>query len=126
MSAAVIFSSIVALTLSPMMCSKLLKPAEQDPWLVKQIDKMMSKISGWYLITLQAGVKRPILVSLIVLISFALSSFLMNKIPQEFAPQEDRGSMFLMVTGPQGSSFEYIDNKMDEVEGRLMQSGRTA
>ncbi|MGI2143865.1 efflux RND transporter permease subunit [Shewanella frigidimarina] len=120
MSAAVIFSSIVALTLSPMMCSKLLKPAEQDPWLVKQIDKMMSKISGWYLISLQAGVKRPILVSLIVLISFALSGFLLNKIPQEFAPQEDRGSMFLMVNGPQGASFEYIEKYMDEVEGRLM------
>ncbi|MGI2103975.1 efflux RND transporter permease subunit [Shewanella frigidimarina] len=120
MSAAVIFSSIVALTLSPMMCSKLLKPAEQDPWLVKQIDKMMSKISGWYLISLQAGVKRPVLVSLIVLISFALSGFLLNKIPQEFAPQEDRGSMFLMVNGPQGASFEYIEKYMDEVEGRLM------
>jgi multidrug efflux pump len=120
MSAAVIFSSIVALTLSPMMCSKLLKPATQDPWLVKQIDKMMSKISGWYLISLQAGVKRPVLVSLIVLISFALSGFLLNKIPQEFAPQEDRGSMFLMVNGPQGASFEYIEKYMDEVEGRLM------
>jgi multidrug efflux pump len=120
MSAAVIFSSIVALTLSPMMCSKLLKPATQDPWLVKQIDKMMSKISCWYLISLQAGVKRPVLVSLIVLISFALSGFLLNKIPQEFAPQEDRGSMFLMVNGPQGASFEYIEKYMDEVEGRLM------
>jgi len=120
MSAAVIFSSIVALTLSPMMCSKLLKPAAQDPWLVKQIDKMMSKISGWYLISLQAGVKRPVLVSLIVLISFALSGLLMSKIPQEFAPQEDRGSMFLMVNGPQGASFEYIEKYMDEVEGRLM------
>ncbi|MGP1834813.1 efflux RND transporter permease subunit [Shewanella frigidimarina] len=120
MSAAVIFSSIVALTLSPMMCSKLLKPATQDPWLVKLIDKMMSKISGWYLISLQAGVKRPVLVSLIVLISFALSGFLLNKIPQEFAPQEDRGSMFLMVNGPQGASFEYIEKYMDEVEGRLM------
>jgi multidrug efflux pump len=120
MSAAVIFSSIVALTLSPMMCSKLLKPANQDPWLVKQVDKMMSKLSSWYLISLQAGVKRPVLVSLIVLISFALSGFLLNKIPQEFAPQEDRGSMFLMVNGPQGASFEYIEKYMDEVEGRLM------
>jgi multidrug efflux pump len=120
MSAAVIFSSIVALTLSPMMCSKLLKPAEQDPWLVKQVDKMMSKLSDWYLISLQAGVKKPILVSLIVLFSFALSGFLLNKIPQEFAPQEDRGAMFLMVNGPQGASFEYIEKYMDEVEGRLM------
>ena len=46
--------------------------------------------------------------------------FLLNKIPQEFAPQEDRGSMFLMVNGPQGASFEYIEKYMDEVEGRLM------
>ncbi|WP_350430987.1 efflux RND transporter permease subunit [Shewanella sp. H8] len=120
MSAAVIFSSIVALTLTPMMCSKLLKPAEQDPWLVKQIDKMMTTLSGWYLASLKTGMKRPVLVSLVVLIAFALSGYLLNKIPQEFAPQEDRGSMFLIVNGPQGASFEYIEKYMDEVEGRLM------
>ena len=120
MSAAVIFSSVVALTLTPMMCSKLLKPADQDPWLVKQVDKMMNILSDWYLTTLKIGMKSPVLVSLVVLIAFAFSGFLLNKVPQEFAPQEDRGSMFLMVNGPQGASFEYIEKYMDEVEGRLM------
>ncbi|QIR14462.1 efflux RND transporter permease subunit [Shewanella aestuarii] len=120
MSAAVMFSSIVALTLSPMMCSKLLKPAEQDTWLVKQVDKLMNKVIDLYKATLSKAIKQPLLVSLLVIISFAISGYLVQKVPQEFAPQEDRGSMFLIVNGPQGASFEYIEKYMDEIEGRLM------
>jgi multidrug efflux pump len=120
MSAAVIFSSIVALTLSPMMCSKLLKPATEDPWLVRQVDKGMSRLSKAYARTLELAFNRPIAVSLIIVAALGLSAYLLKQIPQEFAPQEDRGSMFLMVNGPQGASFEYIEEYMDEVEARLM------
>lgn len=120
MSAAVMFSSIVALTLTPMMCSKLLKPAGEDPWLVRQVDKGMTRLSQAYERTLTQAFKRPFLVSLIIITAFGLSAFLLKQVPQEFAPQEDRGSMFLMVNGPQGASFEYIEKYMDEVEGRLM------
>ncbi|MBB1267925.1 efflux RND transporter permease subunit [Shewanella sp. SR44-3] len=120
MSAAVIFSSIVALTLSPMMCSKLLKPAGEDPWLVRQVDKGMTRLSKAYERTLTQAFNRPFMVSLIIIAAIGLSAFLLKQVPQEFAPQEDRGSMFLMVNGPQGASFEYIEKYMDEVEGRLM------
>ncbi|UCX04884.1 efflux RND transporter permease subunit [Shewanella glacialimarina] len=120
MSAAVIFSSIVALTLSPMMCSKLLKPSSEGSWLVRQIDKLMDRLSSMYKSTLAKAFKKPLLVSSLVIISFVISGYLLQKVPQEFAPQEDRGSMFLMVNGPQGASFEYIEEYMDEVEGRLM------
>ncbi|MFV7784622.1 efflux RND transporter permease subunit [Shewanella marisflavi] len=120
MSAAVIFSSLVALTLSPMMCSKLLKPAGQDPWLVRKIDAGMDWLSNGYQATLKRAMTHPFIVSSLVVIALGLSGYLMTKVPQEFAPREDRGSMFLIVNGPQGASFEYITPYMDEIEARLM------
>lgn len=120
MSAAVIFSSIVALTLSPMMCAKLLKPAEQDSWLVRKVDSIMAGISRRYQSSLEGAMTKPVLMSVIVLIALGSSVFLAQKVPQEFAPQEDRGSLFLMVNGPQGASYEYIESYMTEVESRLM------
>lgn len=120
MSAAVIFSSIVALTLSPMMCSKLLKPATQDSWLVRKVDGIMASIARGYQTSLQKAMAKPLLMSVLVLCALGSSFFLVQKVPQEFAPQEDRGSLFLMVNGPQGASYEYIESYMTEVENRLM------
>ncbi|MGI3002462.1 efflux RND transporter permease subunit [Shewanella algae] len=120
MSAAVLFSSIVALTLSPMMCSKLLKPASQDTWLMRQVDKGMNALASFYSRSLTGAMKHPLLVSLLVVAALGASAYMVKQIPQEFAPQEDRGSMFLMVNGPEGASYEYIEAYMNEVEQRLM------
>ncbi|PMG43473.1 efflux RND transporter permease subunit [Shewanella sp. 10N.286.52.B9] len=120
MSAAVIFSSLVALTLSPMMCSKLLKPAGECTWLVRKVDDVMDKLSAIYQSHLVSAIKKPYLIGVIVVVAFALSGYLLKQVPQEFAPREDRGSMFLVVNGPEGASFEYIEKYMDEIEGRLM------
>ncbi|MCS6126268.1 efflux RND transporter permease subunit [Shewanella baltica] len=120
MSAAVLFSSIVALTLTPMMCSKLLKPSSQDSWLVRKVDGIMTKVSNRYQLSLKSAMAHPLLISVLVLIALGSSAYLVQKVPQEFAPQEDRGSLFLMVNGPQGASYEYIESYMNEVENRLM------
>ncbi|WP_110457945.1 efflux RND transporter permease subunit [Shewanella algidipiscicola] len=120
MSSAVVFSSIVALTLSPMMCSKLLKPAGQESWLVKKIDAGMDSLTLFYRATLTKAMQHPFVVSSLVVIALGMSGWLMTQVPQEFAPREDRGSMFLIVNGPQGASFEYITPYMDEIESRLM------
>ena len=120
MSAAVLFSSIVALTLSPMMCSKLLKPASQDTWLMRRVDKGMNALAGFYSRSLTGAMKHPLLVSLLVVAALGASAYMVKLIPQEFAPEEDRGSMFLMVNGPEGASYEYIEAYMNEVEQRLM------
>ncbi|MPY24702.1 efflux RND transporter permease subunit [Shewanella sp. YLB-07] len=120
MSAAVIFSSLVALTLSPMMCSKLLKPAGNDPWLVRKVDAGMSHVSDKYRQLLTKAMSHPVIVTSLIVVALGSSMVLFTLVPQEFAPREDRGSMFLIVNGPQGASFEYIESYMDEIETRLM------
>ncbi|MBT1445554.1 efflux RND transporter permease subunit [Shewanella sp. JM162201] len=120
MSAAVMFSSVVALTLSPMMCSKLLKPTSESSWLVKKVDAGMERLEHGYRRLLERTIARPALMSAVVVIALGVSVWMAGKVPREYAPTEDRGSMFLMVNGPQGASYEYIEKYMNEIENRLM------
>ncbi|WP_028112244.1 efflux RND transporter permease subunit [Ferrimonas kyonanensis] len=120
MSAAVAFSSLVALTLSPMMCSKLLQPADQEPWLVKKVDQAVEAAKARYRRSLEQWLKNPLLVVTIVIVAMAGSGFLFSKVPSEFAPKEDRGSMFVFINGPQGASYTFMKDYMDEIEHRLM------
>ncbi|MBY5979158.1 efflux RND transporter permease subunit [Ferrimonas balearica] len=120
MSAAVILSSVVALSLSPMMGSKLLKPVENEPWLVRKIDAGVEWLKGIYRRALEAWIQRPVLVVVILIGALGGSGWLFSKLPSEFAPKEDRGSMFLIVNGPQGATYEFMKPYMDEIEHRLM------
>src|SRR5690625_7761777 len=46
--------------------------------------------------------------------------WLLQQLPSEYAPREDRGSFFVIVNGPEGASFSYMDEYMDEIENRLI------
>ncbi|MEM9103841.1 MAG: efflux RND transporter permease subunit [Pseudomonadota bacterium] len=120
MSAAVIFSSIVALTLSPMMCSKLLKSNEEQGWLSKKVDNLLDSLRLTYQSFLQQSIRRPWLSLIWLFLAFLGSGWLMKEVPGEFTPKEDRGAFFVIVSAPEGSSYSYSKTYMDEIEKRLM------
>lgn len=119
MSAAVCFSTLIALTLCPMIASKILKKPERNA-LSEKVDVVFNKFKSGYSSVLQKVLKVRIIMILIFAGLGCLSVFFINKIPSEYAPKEDRGAFFLMVTGPEGASFEYIKEYMEEIEERLM------
>ena len=119
MSAAVCFSTFIALTLCPMIASKILKKPERNA-LSAKVDSVFNKFKSGYSSVLQKALKIRILMILVFAGLGFLSVFFINKIPSEYAPKEDRGAFFLMVTGPEGASFEYIKEYMEEIEQRLM------
>lgn len=120
MSAAVIFSSLVALTASAMLASKILKHNEQPSSLVRFVDSAFAKMRGRYKTVIVGSLHRPSITVIIFLLLVGMS-FLFAKItPSEFAPREDRGAFFVMVNGPEGASFSYMTQYMDEIEKRLM------
>ncbi|SHH23324.1 efflux RND transporter permease subunit [Ferrimonas marina] len=119
-SAAVILSSLVALTLSPMMGSKILQPVEQTPALVRRIDNGVDWLKGHYRNALGRWVHKPYLVISVIVVALVGSGWLLTKLPSEFSPKEDRGSMFLIVNGPEGSTYEFMQRYMLEIEDRLM------
>ncbi|WP_064609584.1 efflux RND transporter permease subunit [Photobacterium sp. J15] len=119
-SSAVVLSSLVALTLSPMMGSKIMRRVENESRLVRKVGGILARMTAFYRRLLAKGLHRPSLVMVIMVIALAGSGWLASRIPSEFAPREDRGAMFIIVNGPQGASFEFMQPYMDEIEHRLM------
>ena len=120
MAAAVAFSSLVALTLSPMLASKLLRPVESETGLARASDRVFRAMRRGYGVLLRGALRRPA----VPLMGFAALTagtvWLHQQIPAEYAPPEDRGAFFILVSGPEGASFAYMEEYMDEIERRLM------
>ena len=119
-SAAVIFSSFAALTLAPMMASKLLDPGERPSRFTRMMDRKFDALRSRYLKTLELLLKHPGYAFLLLALMLTAAILLAQAIPQEYTPKEDRGVLYIMIKGPQGVSYDYIRENMDEVERRLM------
>jgi len=120
MAAAVAFSSFVALSLSPMLASRVLRPSDKDNLITRSVDAGFKRLQSGYHSVLAGALKHKWII-LLVFIGVGASSFwLLTNIPDEYTPKEDRGAFFVLVNGPEGASYEYIKKYMDEAESRLM------
>ncbi|HAE26152.1 MULTISPECIES: efflux RND transporter permease subunit [Hyphomonas] len=122
-AAAVCFSAILALTLTPMLASKLLSdkpPSGPFAIMPRLIDGAFKKLRGGYSALLNQLIGRPIAVGLVLISLFAGAYSLLRVVPQEYVPTEDRGSFFIMVRGPEGASFDYMKQYVDEIERRVL------
>ena len=123
MAAAVAFSSILAMTLAPMLASKLLKREKSAGWLAvipNAIDGAFGRLRTGYGWVLDRLIMRPIAVGVVLVGLFAGAYSLSQTIEQEYVPVEDRGAFFVSIRGPEGASFEYMERYMDEIERRLI------
>ncbi len=120
MAAAVSFSSFIALTLSAMLASKILPPVERQGWLSEKINSGFKKIRNGYLKLLRGALRHAWIMAAAFAAILAGSAWLLQHIPQEYAPKEDRGAFFLLVSGPEGASYQYIAEYMTEIETRMM------
>jgi multidrug efflux pump len=120
MAAAVAFSSFVALSLSAMLASKILPPVERQGRLSEAVDNGFKRIRTGYLKVLRGALRHAWIVAVVFVTILASSAWLLQHIPQEYAPKEDRGVFYLMVTGPEGASYQYIAEYMTEIETRMM------
>ena len=118
MAAAVSFSTLVALTLCPMIASKVLKKTKRSK-LNEKVDQIFDKFKSLYTKLLTKVLKIRIIMILIFAGIASLSVFFINIVPSEFAPKEDRGAFFMFVTGPEGASFNYTQEYMNEIEERM-------
>ncbi|MCF6435538.1 efflux RND transporter permease subunit [Pseudoalteromonas sp. MMG022] len=119
-SAAVLFSSVTALTLSPALCSKVLKPSAKENRFSQWMEKILSRIEQGYRKVLQDNLaRRYSLVTTLALAGF-VSFALLQQIPSELTPKEDRGTFFIMMNGPEGASYENNLANMEQIEQRLL------
>jgi len=120
MAAAVAFSSVVALSLSPMMCSVLLRRNERPGGLNRLMHSAFAGLEKLYMGSLRFVLHHAYVI-FIVFIGIAVAiAWLWQEIPREFAPKEDRGAFFIIVNAPEGASYEYTQRYMREVEARMI------
>ena len=109
-AAAVAFSAFLALSLSPMLASKILRPASGSGWLTRRVDRTMDQVKNSYRNSLDMLLGRRAAVwgvaGLILLVA-AGGAFMFVNLPNELVPDEDRGRVSVRVQGPEGAGFDY-------------------
>ena len=118
LAGAVIVSGFVALTLSPMMCSKLLRHQSHHNLLYRIIEGVLQGITTGYRALLKGALAARPLVLLIGLAVAGASYFLFITLKGELAPVEDQGNIITVFRGPEGATIEYTDayaRKLEEI-----------
>ncbi|MEE4377694.1 MAG: efflux RND transporter permease subunit [Candidatus Competibacteraceae bacterium] len=119
MAAAVVFSSFVALSLSPMLASKVLPDSTHGSIVSRAVDRAFNALRRGYGVLLRGALSHSWVVVLLFCAVLAGAAWLFQSLPSEYTPKEDRGVFFVLVNGPEGASHTYMRDYMDEIERRL-------
>jgi multidrug efflux pump len=115
-SAAVMVSGFVALTLTPMMCAKLLKGHETHGWLYSFTERGFIGLNNVYKAILRFTLKVRFLVILVFALTAAGAGYLFPLIKSELSPLEDRGAIIGIIVAPEGATLEYTDTYAKQIE----------
>ena len=111
----VFISSFVALSLSPMLSSRILKKQETSSRFYQVTERFFERLTNGYQRSLEGFMRYRWMGFAVILVLGAGIYGLYRNIPSELAPVEDRGSLRMFATGPQGATFTYMDRYMDSV-----------
>ena len=114
---AVGLSSIVALTLCPMLASRMLKDGLKEP--TGPLAWFGNVFASTYKKTLSACLNNPLIVIIVALVFSGLSWIAFGMIQNELTPREDRASVMMRVTAPQGVSLDYTRDQLQRIEENL-------
>ncbi len=123
-AAAVAFSAVLALSLSPMLASKLLRPAHGQGFVARRVDAAMHQLRNSYHASLEAllGRRAASIAAGALVLGLALGAYgLFTVLPRELVPDEDRGRVELSISGPEGAGYDYVEIATKQVEARLLE-----
>lgn len=120
LAVAVGFSGFVALTLSPMLASKILRGREGDGLVARLLQKVFEYVQAGYRRVLGLALSFPATAFPVVLGVLLMCWWLLKTMPDEFTPREDRGSFFVTATSPPGTTFGSTTQTLDKVIERVM------
>ena len=115
-SAAVAFSTLCALSLSPMLASKLLSDRRTPSRWQQKTETVFAQLSRRYVRALSYGLQRPEWMMVILLACLIAIAWLWRSLPDELVPEEDRGAFFVIMEGPEGAGYDYATRYMKQVE----------
>lgn len=116
LATAVVVSGFIALTLTPMMCSKMLREQPHKNRLNRFMDSLFDRMDASYQALLRATIRSLIPGLLIMAAVLAGGYFLFNNLPTELAPLEDRSVIYGIYSGPDGATPTYSLNAAKKLE----------
>ncbi|MGL5001600.1 MAG: efflux RND transporter permease subunit, partial [Casimicrobium sp.] len=117
LAGAVLVSGFVALTLSPMMCSLMLKHQPKHSAIYNWIERGFDAMNRGYKRMLMLALDNRLIVILIALIVAGVGAIQFKTIKTELSPLEDRGVIFGFLSAPEGSTSDYLMKYVQQVEG---------
>jgi len=120
LSFSIVVSSFVALTLSPMLASKFLNKKNNKNFIIRKFEKFFLGFSKFYQETLEVSVKKTKTISIFIIFIIVASVLLFTFSKKELLPMEDRGAYLVIGFTDEGSSFEYTQEKAQDIEKRLI------
>lgn len=109
LACAVIISGIIALTLSPMMCSKILNSEMSSGKFVRKLDDFFNQLKERYKKTLHSLLDTRSIILLFAAVVLLILPYLYSTTAKETAPEEDQGFFFVIGTAPQYATLNYIE-----------------
>ncbi len=120
LAGAVLISSFVALTLTPMLSTRLLKKRARQPRLYRATEPFFVGLAERYRAAVTAMLSHRWLAAPIVIACLGLVAALLAVLPRELAPLEDRSSISINARGPEGATFDYMDHFMDRLNELIL------
>ncbi len=112
----VVISGFVALTITPMLCAKILRVPPRHGWLYVTLERGFNGLASGYARTLRWSLHHQFVV-LGVMVATALGAVVtFGSLKREFVPPEDRGFFFTVVIAPEGSTLNYTDGYLRQIE----------
>jgi len=124
MAVSVSVSTLVALTLAPMVCARILKPLEtaKHGGVYHYFERRSQRLNDRYARWLDWALRHRFAMLLIALGSLVLSGYFFVNLDKEFLPEEDKGRFFSLSIAPEGATPEYTDRMMQQVEKIAMET----
>jgi multidrug efflux pump len=119
MIGAIAFSGFFALSLTPMLCSKMLRHERRNRF-TGWVDRRFRALEQGYGRALDWTIRRPLIPSLATILFVAAAGFLFTQLRAELAPAEDQGIMQVSANAPEGTGFDEMSRYMAEVEAQLL------
>jgi len=113
---AVVISGFVALTLTPMLCAKVLRVPHEHGAVFKALEAGFNAIADRYAKLLQMALRHRGIVVAGTVVTVALAFVFYKSLKQELIPDDDRGFFLVVASGPEGSSLEYTDGYVRQIE----------
>jgi multidrug efflux pump len=114
LSAAILVSLVVSLTLTPMMCARLLKQQEKSV-LHRRSELIFERVRAGYGKSLGWALRHPLLIVALLTAAIGLNVYLYIAIPKGFFPEQDTGRMMGFIRADQTTSFQAMQEKMTQI-----------